>query len=130
VGKGGNLLLNVGPTARGTLDTRTAERLSDIAEWMKLHQQSIYGCTEAPKQFKAPDGCKLTYNLQFRRVYLHVFNWPKENKIQLDGFERSVHFARLLNDGSEISYAGEPVVLTLPARPPPVAVPVIEIWLR
>ena len=130
VSRGGNLLFNVGPTARGTLDTRTVERLGDIAEWMKLHQQSIYGCTEAPKQFKAPDGCKLTYNPQSRRVYVHVFNWPKENKIQLDGFERSVHFARLLNDGSEITYGGEPVVLTLPVPPPPVAVPVIEIFLR
>ena len=130
VSRGGNLLFNVGPTARGTLDTRTVERLGDIAEWMRLHQQSIYGCTEAPKQFKAPDGCKLTHNPQSKRIYVHVFNWPKEGKIQFDGFAQSIYFARLLNDGSEINYAGEPVVLTLPARPPPVAVPVIEIGLR
>jgi hypothetical protein len=59
-----------------------------------------------------------------------VFNWPNEGKTTLDGFAQSIYFARLLNDGSEITYTGEPVVLTLPARPPPVAVPVIEIRLR
>jgi len=130
VSRGGNLLFNVGPTARGTLDTRSVERLGDIAEWMRLHQQSIYSCTEAPKDFKAPDGCKLTYNPQSKRIYVHVFNWPKEKRIQLDGFANKIYFARLLNDGSEITYTDNPTVLTLPTKAPSVAVPVIEILLR
>lgn len=130
VSKGGNLLLNIGPTAKGTLDDRTQERLREIADWMKLHKQSIYGCTEAPKEFKEPIGCKLTYNPKTRRLYLHLFTWPKEGKLELSGLANKVYFARLLNDGSEIKYTDDPAVLTLPTQPPSVAVPVIELLLR
>lgn len=130
VSRGGNLLLNVGPTARGTLCNRTVERLDGVAAWMKLHNQSIYGCTEAPKEFKAPPGCKLTYNLQSRRLYVHLLTWPKEGKLKLDGPAGNVRLARLLSDGSEITHSGDPLVLTLPAQPPSVAVPVIEVLLN
>ena len=48
VSKGGNLLLNVGPTARGELDYRAMDRLAGIGKWMHHHSRSIYGCTAAP----------------------------------------------------------------------------------
>jgi len=51
VSKGGNLLLNVGPTGRGEFDARAMERLKGIGEWMKRHGRSIYGCTQAPEQY-------------------------------------------------------------------------------
>ena len=54
VSKGGNLLLNVGPTARGTFDSRAQDRLESMGEWMKFNSRSIYGCTEAPAEFTAP----------------------------------------------------------------------------
>ncbi len=55
VSKGGNLLLNVGPTARGTLDYRANEKLEEMGEWMKYNNRSIYHCTEAPPEFATPD---------------------------------------------------------------------------
>ena len=45
VSKGGNLLLNVGPNARGELEPRAVDRLRDVGEWMRLHERSIRGCT-------------------------------------------------------------------------------------
>ncbi len=48
VSKGGNLLLNVGPTGRGEIDDRALERLAGMGEWMRRHGRSIYGCTQAP----------------------------------------------------------------------------------
>ncbi len=54
VSKGGNLLLNVGPTARGVFDYRAQDRLKAMGEWMKYNNRSIYGCTEAPADFTAP----------------------------------------------------------------------------
>ena len=54
VSKNGNLLLNVGPTSRGTFDQRTMERLSGIGQWMDLHSRSIYGCGAAPAEFPVP----------------------------------------------------------------------------
>ena len=76
VSKGGNMILNVGPTARGEFDERALERLSAIGEWMKRHNRSIYGCTQAPAEFTTPNDCRLTWNPVTRRLYLHVLSWP------------------------------------------------------
>ncbi|NKF33215.1 alpha-L-fucosidase, partial [Pseudomonas sp. BGM005] len=57
---GGNLLMNVGPTARGTLDHRALSALAAYEEWMALHERSIVGCTRS--DFTAPPNCRLTQN--------------------------------------------------------------------
>ena len=54
VSKGGNLLMNVGPTARGTFDERAMDRLAAFGRWMQVNGPSIYGATQAPDGFKAP----------------------------------------------------------------------------
>lgn len=71
VSKGGNLLLNVGPTARGRFNDNTMERLKAIGKWMEQHNRSIYGCTAAPDEFKTPDNRLLTYNPETNRIYIH-----------------------------------------------------------
>ncbi len=70
VSKGGNLLLNVGPTGRGEFDERALDRLAGMGEWMKRHSRSIYGCTQAPAEFSAPQDCRLTYNPDTKRLYV------------------------------------------------------------
>ena len=140
VSKGGNLLLNVGPTARGTFDNRAKDRLNEIGEWMKLHGRSIYGCTQAPEEFIAPEDCILTYNPETKRLYVHVLDWPM-GRLHLDGFAGRVKYAQLLNDASEVRFsqrrlrlgAGishETLTLQLPVTKPDVAVPVIELFLQ
>lgn len=47
VSKGGNLLLNVGPDARGNIPEESIERLAEIGKWMKKNGESIYGCGKA-----------------------------------------------------------------------------------
>ncbi len=141
VSKGGNLLLNVGPTARGEFDERAMDRLSGIGKWMKYHHRSIYGCTQASEAFTAPQDCRLTYNPDTNRLYVHVFAWPSK-ELHLDGFAGKVKYAQLLNDGSEIPFVERPswqasmegtaqdtLVLQLPVQEPSVAVPVIELFL-
>jgi alpha-L-fucosidase len=142
VSKGGNLLLNVGPTARGTFDDRAIDRLSGIGKWMSLHSRAVYGCTQAPKKFQSPDNCILTYNPKAKRLYVHLLNWPM-GELQLDGFAGKVKYAQLLNDASEIKMAGRPdwqahlenipkstLTLQLPMVKPDVTIPVIELFLR
>jgi len=141
VSKGGNLLLNVGPTARGEFDDRALAALSGMGEWMKRHSRSIYGCTQAPKEFATPADCRLTYNPDRNRLYVHILHWPIEDLI-LPGFAGKVKYAQLLNDGSEIkvteirSHWGVDsnrleglLVLRLPVVKPRVAIPVIELFL-
>ncbi len=146
VSKGGNLLLNVGPTARGTFDDRALERLDGMGRWMALHDRAVTGCTQAPPEFPKPDNCLLTYNPKTRRLYVHVLEWPM-GALHLDGFAGKIAYAQLLNDGSEVAWsesAAEPgfmagerpaaaagtVTLSLPVRSPAVTLPVIELFLK
>ena len=101
VARGGNLLLNVGPTGRGEFDARALDRLNGIGEWMKRHSRSIYGCTQSPDEFVAPKNCELTWNPLTKRLYVHVFAWPFE-QLHLSGLGERVKYAQLLHDASEI----------------------------
>jgi alpha-L-fucosidase len=131
VSKGGNLLLNVGPTSRGTFDDRANERLDGIAKWMNLHSRSVYGCTQAPDEYKAPDNCFMTYNQKAKRLYLHVLEWPFLS-LYLPGYGDKIKYAQLLNDGSEIRYQKKDndITLSLPVERPNVEIPVIELILE
>ena len=141
VSKGGNLLLNVGPTGRGEFDARVLDRLAGMGEWMKRHSRSIYGCTQAPAEYKTPQDCRLTYNPKTNRLYVHIFAWPFQ-ELHLDGYAGKIAYAQLLNDASEIKMERRPdwqgskdvadatVTLRLPVKKPPVTVPVIELFLK
>ena len=134
VSKGGNLLLNVGPTARGEFDPRACATLEEIGRWMRVHGRSIYGTTAS--EFTTPTDCRITQN--GNRLYLHLFSWPMET-IYLDGLAGRVDYAQLLNDASEITmspvendpYSGpDTLALRLPIQKPDVLVPVIELFLK
>ncbi|MCL1822012.1 MAG: alpha-L-fucosidase [Prolixibacteraceae bacterium] len=143
VSKGGNLLLNVGPTARGVFDDRANECLDGLGEWMRFNSRSIYGCTQAPEQFEKPQNCFLTYNPNTNRLYVHVMEWPFKS-LNLPNYKGKIKYVQLLNDASEIRFrtqttkggntsesTGEnDVILTLPVQKPNVEVPVIEIILE
>jgi alpha-L-fucosidase len=101
VSKGGNLLLNVGPTGRGEIDERALDRLRGIGRWMRRHAPSIYGCTEAPATITAPRDSRLTYNPSTNRLYLHLLHWPAQPLVW-PGMRDRVRWARLLHDGSEL----------------------------
>jgi len=141
VSKGGNLLLNVGPTSRGTIDYRAQDRLKAMGEWMQYNSRSIYGCTEAPPEFTAPDNCVMTYNPVTNRLYIHCLDWPM-GVLHLKGFKGKVKYAQMLHDGSEIEFsdsegywnpetkAEDVISLSLPVLKPNVEIPVIEIFLN
>ena len=133
---GGNLLMNVGPTARGTFDDRALAALGVYRDWMKLNARSIYGCTQS--EFTAPPDCRFTQN--GKRLYLHVFAWPFRH-IHLDGLAGKVEYAQLLHDASEIrissqaeaerrGLSADTLTLEIPVRKPDVVVPVIELFLK
>jgi alpha-L-fucosidase len=136
--KGGNLLLNVGPTARGEFDPRAQETLRKIGEWTRVHGRSIYGCTQS--DYTAPSDCRFTQN--GNRLYCHILSWPPF-ALHLDGLAGKVKYAQLLNDASEIQIArgaighgagstdagNDTLTLRLPIQKPNVAVPVIERFL-
>ena len=139
VSKGGNLIMNVGPTARGEFDYRAMDRLEGFAKWMHHNARSIYGCTAAPEGFRAPNGTAITYNPKRNTLYLHLYDYPM-GFIALEFWEK-VKYAQFLHDGSEILIRRpgkhhvqtgdlKPIGgLTLPMLKPNVEVPVVEIFL-
>ncbi len=129
VALGGNLLLNVGPTARGNFDSRACERLEGMGRWMDLHARSIYGCTMS--DFTAPPDCRYTQNFGTGRLYCHIYAWPFK-EIVLPGMAGKIEYAQLLNDASELQFTeeGEDVVVKLPITAPNVEIPVVEMYLR
>lgn len=143
VSKGGNLLLNVGPTGRGEFDHRAMDRLNGIGKWMRHHSRSIYGCTQAPEEFHCPQDCRLTYNPERKRLYLHLFAWPYKF-VHLEGaYADRVAYSQLLHDASEvrplpqndwhakqIETGQRTLTLQLPQLRPDVTVPVIELHLK
>jgi len=142
VSKGGNLLLNVGPTARGIFDQRAMERLGGLGEWLQQNGRSIYGCTQAPDVYRTPENSILTYNPDLHRLYIHILDWPM-GKLFLNGYKGKMKYAQLLHDGSEVqivkgrrspvlaeTVSEEIIILGLPMEKPDVEIPVIEIFLE
>ena len=133
VSKGGNLLLNVGPTARGLFDVRAQERLKAMGEWMKYNNRSIYGCTEAPSEFAAPANTLLTYNPSTKRLYVHLLAYPM-GRVNLSNMAGKVKYVQFLHDASEIKFSpGEnknDLSLQLPVLKPATEIVVLEVFLN
>lgn len=135
VSKGGNLLLNVGPTARGAFDFRAQERLKAMGDWLKYNSRSIYYCTEAPAGFVAPANSLLTYNPVTRRLFIHLLAYPM-GRVTLKNAADKVKYVQFLHDASEIRFtvgrddAKNDITLQLPILKPSVEIPVLEIYLK
>jgi alpha-L-fucosidase len=128
---GGNLILNVGPTARGEFDYRAKNALDSLAYWMHANSKAIYGCTYAPDDYKTPEGTKLTYSPRTKRLYVLLYDYPSDGKLVLPGYSGKVRYAQLLNDDSEVRI--EPggnsadITLRLPLQKPKYEIPVVEL---
>lgn len=94
--KGGNLLLNVGPTAEGLIPDSSVVRLKAMGRWMQENSESIYGTSASPF-FKLPWGrCTTKKTEKGTNLYLHVFNWPEEGRIRVPGIKTRVNDAYYL----------------------------------
>ncbi|MBV8254040.1 MAG: alpha-L-fucosidase [Chitinophaga sp.] len=132
VSKGGNLLLNVGPTSRGLFDYRAQKALAGMGDWMQLNSRAIYGCTQAPADIQRPDNALLTYNPDTKRLYVHLLDYPLQ-RFELPGMKGKIKYAQFLHDGSEIKMRNTnkgDVALDLPVLKPNVEIPVIELILQ
>ena len=104
VALGGNLIMNVGPTGRGTFDDRAKNSLKVYADWMRLNGRSIYGCTMAEEGIKVPEGVKLTQSEDGKRLYIHLCDFPF-NRLPINGLApERIEYMQLLSDGSEVDY--------------------------
>ena len=130
---GGNLLMNVGPTARGYFDHRAEAALKVYADWMKYNSRSIYNCTMAEPEFEAPIDCRLTQPVDDeKRLYVHLLAYPFRFLI-LPKMAGKVRYAQFLHDASELLFEdleNSDLRIQLPAIKPDMIVPVIELFLE
>jgi len=94
VGKGGNYLLNVGPTAEGVFPPEAIRLLRDVGRWMKVNGESIYGTQASPLAPPAWGRCTAKPD----RLYLHVFDWPVGGRLIVPGLKTQIVKAHLLAD--------------------------------
>ena len=142
--KGGNLLLNIGPRADGSIPQESIDRLDAIARWMDVNSEAIYGTSATvfgaelgkPVKGKTGYGKEVLVSSsddwrctakpasagsgQAGKIYLHLFKWPASGKFELPDLRSKVTNAYLLADRKELKVeqtAGR-VSLSLPAVAP------------
>lgn len=102
-GKGGNYLLNVGPTAEGLIPEGSINTLRDVGKWMKKYGESIYGTTAGPFEKLEWGRCTAKPG----KLYLHVFDWPTDGKLNVPGLKNNVKQAYLLASAEKLAVERE-----------------------
>jgi alpha-L-fucosidase len=143
--KGGNYLLNVGPTGGGLIPDASVSCLAAVGQWMKVNGQAIYGTSASPfaaplpwgrctskssrSYIAAPHGamnlmrrCADKSSHSDTTLYLHIFDWPGDGRLLLPGLKNKVKSARLLAGSKEVSLpvqaAANGLMISLPAAAP------------
>ncbi len=127
--KGGNYLLNVGPTSLGEIPPESVERLQAVGRWMAVNGEAIYGSSASPFK-RLPWGRATRHGDQDATLYLHVFDWPADGKLLVPGLRSAVAKAWLLSDASRaelpvaVTDAG-PVISLPTTSPDPISATVV-----
>jgi len=117
--KGGNYLLNVGPTAEGVIPDKSKEILAEVGKWLAINGEAIFNTS--------PGGPSVRWNVDVKMIttkpgtwYLHVFNWPKDNKVYIE-FNGKFETAYLLADKSmkplDVDVHTRGLMIHLPSQP-------------
>ncbi len=116
--KGGNFLLNVGPTSEGLIPGPSVERLAAMGQWMKVNGESVYETTASPIGEVPWGRCTARPG----KLYLHVFDWPANGKLAVPGLKNEVTKAYLLADKNRarlpVTPGGDGVVVAVPQDAP------------
>lgn len=94
VSKGGNYLLNIGPTAEGIIPKPSVDRLEEIGKWLKVNGESIYGAVASPLPEMEWGRCTTKPG----KIYLHVLAWPDTGKLDMPALKDKAKKAYLLAD--------------------------------
>jgi alpha-L-fucosidase len=123
-GRGGNYLLNIGPTPEGAFPAEAEERLAEIGQWMATNHEAIHDTMYGPLQ-------DLTFAITTARpgvIYLHVLEWPATGQIVLEGLAE-VSSVSLLATGEQLtsSQSGGRLAIQVPRQAPDPVISILAI---
>lgn len=117
VSKGGNYLLNIGPSPEGEFSDSAYARLKEIGDWMKINSEAIYG-TRMYSVFGEGDNIRFTQTKDGKTKYIFIFNFPdqhllltkiaidKRQKLSMLGSSKKINYVQGVN-GLEINLPKE-----------------------
>lgn len=135
VARGGNYMINIGPTGEGEIPAAAKTGLRSAGDWLKDNGETIYGASASPWG-RAQSWGDIT--VQGEMLYLHVFDWPSDREIHLSGLKTKIASAELLTTeglgfwGKGVNArkdAGGLTTFTLPKKRPDGLIPVIAVKL-
>jgi alpha-L-fucosidase len=144
VSKGGNYLLNVGPTAEGLIPQPSQDNLRAVGRWLKVNGESIYGAGTTPfgEELGTPDpsgkkdkrgnpafNAKTDWRCTTKpgKLYIHLFKWPTGSfelppLVGANNHSPVITKAYLLADPQKqalaVKQTGQKWSISLPAAPP------------
>jgi alpha-L-fucosidase len=129
--RGGNLLMNIGPKGDGAFDTRDVTILQGIGKWVDKNYESVGGAGISGMPLQ-------NWGVTTRKgnkLYLHVFEWPKDGKLYVGGLQTPVNKATLLTDATRKALpvkkeAQNVLVIQLPVKAPDTANTVVVLELK
>lgn len=122
VSKGGNYLLNIGPSPDGEFDPNAYVRLKEIGDWMKINSEGIYS-TRMFSSFKEGDGIRYTQSKDGEMKYIFLFDYP-DDKILLTKINLTKGAKiKLLGSSSTVKWQqkDKAIEISLPASLKPVS---------
>ncbi len=114
--KGGNMLLNVGPTSMGEIPQPSIDRLAEVGKWMKANSEAIYGTSPSPFPYLSWGRC----TRKGQKLYLHIFNYPANGQLAVPMSNNISKAYVLTNPKKLLSVTAAPKrsIIQLPAQMP------------
>jgi len=115
VSKGGNYLLNVGPTAEGVIPEPSMRVLREVGRWLKINGESIYGAKASP--IEASPNTLYRCTTKPGKLYVHIFGWPWDGNLKVSGVKNKAKSAYFLTDPNhkklELKQKGEDIEISV-----------------
>ncbi|WP_406683232.1 alpha-L-fucosidase [Seonamhaeicola sp. MEBiC1930] len=130
--KGGNFLLNVGPTGEGVFPEASMERLKVMGDWLKVNGEAVYGTTFSPFEKFTWGRCTRKNEDGNTVLYFSVFDWPTNGELFIPELKNKVLQSSLLANSETIQTKSSKggLILKLPKTAPDTIASVVKVLVK